>query len=340
MMLLGFAILIIAALLIFGSLWWFLAKFLKLSPKQKKRILFVTLLFALLLIGAYWVRQTYFVSPFDRWVRRAEHADFTIWGDEPRPNAVKYYGKALEVWSPTDGVRKKFDALVMRADLLRLQGGQQEAILDYTKAIELNPDDLRPVEGRGLAFSATKEYDKAISDFTKTIELGGRFGWPFEWMHHSTNGDEIFYARGMARYEQGDFQKAILDSSEAIKREPLTDVYYRLRGLSENRLRRYSDAIQDLTQCIQVATAHGAGPHEADYRERGYAYNKIGRYQYAVEDLTKSIEKHHSYYPESFDYHERGWAYDQLGQHDKARQDYEMAQRYKPWSFVKNLDPS
>ena len=45
------------------------------------------------------------------------------------------------------------------------------AIRDYTKAIELDPKFVDAYNNRGLSYDNKKEYDSAIRDYTKAIEL-------------------------------------------------------------------------------------------------------------------------------------------------------------------------
>jgi tetratricopeptide (TPR) repeat protein len=50
-------------------------------------------------------------------------------------------------------------------------GQYDKAISDYTKAIELNPKHADIYYSRGLAHNKMGQYDKAISDFTEAIKL-------------------------------------------------------------------------------------------------------------------------------------------------------------------------
>ena len=45
------------------------------------------------------------------------------------------------------------------------------AIADYTKAIELRPDDALLIYNRGVAKNYLEDYYGAIADYTKAIEL-------------------------------------------------------------------------------------------------------------------------------------------------------------------------
>ena len=53
-----------------------------------------------------------------------------------------------------------------------IQGNLPQAILDFTKAIEINPNFAGAYNNRGVAYYATKEYDKAWKDVHKTEGLG------------------------------------------------------------------------------------------------------------------------------------------------------------------------
>ena len=50
-------------------------------------------------------------------------------------------------------------------------GNFRKAIKEYTKAIELIPDDWRAYYYRGRAYSNSMNYGQAISDYTRVIEL-------------------------------------------------------------------------------------------------------------------------------------------------------------------------
>ena len=71
-------------------------------------------------------------------------------------------------------IRNMFLFVTALAVMFLLACGSSEydkAIDDYTKTIELNPDDDEIYFQRGVAYSNLEQYDKAIDDFTKTIEL-------------------------------------------------------------------------------------------------------------------------------------------------------------------------
>ncbi len=51
------------------------------------------------------------------------------------------------------------------------------AISDYTKALEINQRDTLPYGLRGIAYVAKGQYDQALSDFSKVLEINPNFAF-------------------------------------------------------------------------------------------------------------------------------------------------------------------
>ncbi|MGK7907510.1 MAG: tetratricopeptide repeat protein, partial [Synechococcus sp.] len=56
-------------------------------------------------------------------------------------------------------------------------GRYEEALADYNRAIELNPDDAWAIGSRGQAYRAMERYDEALEDFTRALELDPSLDW-------------------------------------------------------------------------------------------------------------------------------------------------------------------
>ena len=70
------------------------------------------------------------------------------------------------------------------------------AIADFTKAIELKPNNDSAYTNRGSAHYEKAEFDRAIADFTKAIEINPRsalaycnLGWILRGDRRRTRGD-------------------------------------------------------------------------------------------------------------------------------------------------------
>jgi len=64
------------------------------------------------------------------------------------------------------------EACYNRGNAYSLKGEYDKAIADYTKAIEINPKYAKAYYNRGLAYYLKKEYDKAWEDVYKAQGLG------------------------------------------------------------------------------------------------------------------------------------------------------------------------
>ena len=86
-------------------------------------------------------------------------------------------------------------------------GNYQGAIDDYTKAIEINPQDYTAYNNRGHAKRYLNDRQRAIADFTTAIEINPRIVL-------------AYFNRGIDRFKLGDLRGAITDYDKAIEIDP------------------------------------------------------------------------------------------------------------------------
>jgi TonB family protein len=84
-----------------------------------------------------------------------------------------------------------------------VKGEYDLAVADYSKVIELKPDDASTYLNRGLAFYNKKSYDLAIADYNKVIELNPKEA-------------QAYLNRGESHEKLGNTQKAISDYQKAV----------------------------------------------------------------------------------------------------------------------------
>jgi Flp pilus assembly protein TadD len=53
-----------------------------------------------------------------------------------------------------------------------IKGQYDKAISDYTKAIEINPRDAVTYTNRGLAYAQKGQFEMACSDFKRACQIG------------------------------------------------------------------------------------------------------------------------------------------------------------------------
>lgn len=108
---------------------------------------------------------------------------------------------------------------------------------------------------------------------------------------------------------------------EAIKANANNAKAYVDRSLVNDRLGRYSAAIEDAGKAIQLDAKSASA-----YVNRGWAYNKTGNYKAALEDLNRAIELDGNI---AMAYVNRAHAYNGLKQYDKAIADADKAAQMK-----------
>jgi len=127
---------------------------------------------------------------------------------------------------------------------------------------------------------------------------------------------EIYFYRGYAYLNKGDYDKAIADCDRAIQLKPDLAEAYVCRGLGYFDRDDYGKAIEDHTRAIQLK------PNLAwAYQGRATAYGVKGRYDEGIEDCNQAIRLRH----EARSYVLRGMLYGAKGEKGKALADWSRA---------------
>ncbi len=134
----------------------------------------------------------------------------------------------------------------------------EEAIEDYTRAIDLNPQYAEAYNNRGIANRHLVKFEEAIEDYNKAIKLNPQLVTPY-------------YNRGTAKATLGKRQEAIEDYNKVIKLNPkYVEAYYE-RGLANHALGKHEEAIEDYTEAIDLNPKYA----EAYYR-LGFTNHDLG----------------------------------------------------------------
>jgi tetratricopeptide (TPR) repeat protein len=93
-------------------------------------------------------------------------------------------------------------ASIDRGSVYLIRGEYDKAISEFNKALEINPKDSGAYKNRGAAYMNKGQYDQTISDCTKALEI-------------SPKDAEVYNIRGRAYYFKGKYEKSWEDLNKA-----------------------------------------------------------------------------------------------------------------------------
>ena len=148
--------------------------------------------------------------------------------------AIADFTKAIEV-GPDNAL-----IYTLRADAYREIGNFEQAINDYNKAIGLDPDNALTYFDRGCAYDGKGDLPKAIHDYTKAIEIDPK------------NSIEAYNNRGSIYYCRGDFDLAISDYNKIIEIKPDFARAYNDRAAAYLQKKEYDKSLRDIKKVEEL----------------------------------------------------------------------------------------
>lgn len=146
------------------------------------------------------------------------------------------------------------------------------ALEDYTKAIQLEPNNYDAYLGRGKVGRLLKDYNNSIKDYTKAIELNS----------YNYKG---YTGRGISKFELKDYTGSIEDCTKAIEINPNYYWAYLYRSHSKNELKDFKGAEQD-SKMLEKAIEDFQGA-EQDRKKFDESTKYFKNY---MEEITKIIQ--------------------------------------------------
>ena len=152
-------------------------------------------------------------------------------------------------------------------NLTEKQEWYDKAIVHYTAAIDLNPENANAYNNRGVAYKNKGEIDAAIQDYNKAIDLNPEHA-------------DAYNNRGVAYANKGEIDAAIQDYNKAIDLNPEHADAYNNRGVAYKDKGEFDMAIQDFNKAIDL------NPENAKaYNNRGVAWLHLREWEKAKADL-------------------------------------------------------
>jgi tetratricopeptide (TPR) repeat protein len=123
---------------------------------------------------------------------------------------------------------------------LLFAGRTQEALTEFTKAIEVGDGEARLYYSRGFAWHRIGQFDQAISDFSEAISRDTRRG-------------TYYLARALAWSVKREWAKAVQDATECIMLTSRLSDPYTVRGYAEIHLGQYAKAQEDYGTAMRIS---------------------------------------------------------------------------------------
>jgi tetratricopeptide (TPR) repeat protein len=219
---------------------------------------------------------------------------------------LKQYPKAIAIYDEIVRQQPEGYAYYNRAKAKSEIGNHQAAIVDYDRAIDLNPKFGEAYYNRGRAKTALRQREAAIADYNRAIDLNPKDNQAYNnrGLEKSNSGDNIgaiadfdrvialdpkdaqaYNNRGLAKFELGDKDGAIADYDRSIALNPKYGDPYSNRGNAKSARQDRKGAIADYDLALAI------DPKDAEtYFNRGTEKAKINDKQGAVADLNRAAE--------------------------------------------------
>lgn len=122
---------------------------------------------------------------------------------------------------------------------LEASGQLEEAIVEYGKAIRINPRDIVALSNRGAIYNLLAQYQQAIESFNLAIGVNPNF-------------NVLYNNRSISYYGLGRYDLALEDLNRVIKIEPRNSDAFVGRAMVYTQLGRDADARSDAIQAVEL----------------------------------------------------------------------------------------
>jgi tetratricopeptide (TPR) repeat protein len=259
----------------------------------------------LLLAGVLWGCATELPVKTDEVLSPESPQEFYSRGNKYLTNgqneeAVKEYTKALELDSKLSQAYNHRGIAYKRLNRFDL------AMADFNRALELDPKDADSYANRGLICIAQRRFDLALEDFDRGIQLDPQLAM-------------AYWGRGSALIGKDQRDRAIKDFNKAIELNPNTFEFFLSRGMAYLTEGKTDLALADFKRGVEVNPQRSEG-----HLLLGIIYFDKGQYKQAIAVLTRGINLSPKMDQEkSQALLFRAQAYEKTGEPQKALADYQ-----------------
>jgi tetratricopeptide (TPR) repeat protein len=183
-----------------------------------------------------------------------------VMANQPTPTETGF-AKQLSAW-----------ALNRRGQIKASAGRSDDALADFSSAIELDPHLWRAIHNRGVLMAQSGQFDQAFDDFNRTTELNPQFAKAY------SNRASLYMVAGQP-------EPALHDYTRACELDPTLEVAQRGCGRTCHMLGRLDEANQHLNKALELAPNDAAA-----LTSRGDLLTDVGDYANAAADYERALQ--------------------------------------------------
>lgn len=213
---------------------------------------------------------------------------------------------------------------MLRSVAYLAKGETAKSLKDGTTAVSLNPGNVH--------LHGTRQSNSLLLGFSFSSTADDRAPWEDDSQKRiaactkrlTDDPDNVaaYYERACAYIKKCEYNQAIADFDEIIRRDPADAEAFRSRGHQHVNVGAYTEALDDYANAMRLDPGNAD-----DYGGRARAYGGMLKYQEALRDCTKAIQLDPRFvYPHTI----RGWVHECIEKYDLATADYSEAIRLSP----------
>ena len=197
---------------------------------------------------------------------------------------VIHEGKLLEAFKiEPDSDKVAVQAYIKGRELVKSEGMENEAMKALNRAIEKFERHALAYERRGYINYRLRNFDDALYDFTKSIDI-------------NPNNPEPYWGRANIKLQSGDIKAAITDLEMIPKKSiPHQSIYWsarRLKGECHLKLEQYQKAVLEykmVTKRQFVETDPNYKWRKVAFSNYGKALMEVGEYSLAIDAFNEAL---------------------------------------------------
>lgn len=159
-----------------------------------------------------------------------------------------------------------------RGYMLELSGDKKSSLIDYGKAVQLDPQNAQYRWDKGYTLFLIGRYDEAEKELDRALAINPKFS-------------QAERAKAQIAMRKGDFSKARKGFDRALELDPKDAANWKYSGELHMRLENYQQGLQHLEKASQML------PNDATvWHNRGMAFYELGKINEAIDSISRAIQ--------------------------------------------------